>query len=318
MGNFILLNKKEVNKLITVKDARLLMESVIKLEKEKTILSKPPRMTLDLDSNSNDLYQFRAGYVKNIGKIGLRIANLKSNEMRHVLLIDAKNSKILALINESDTFRLRVGGTVANIIKYLSKKSDSVVGLIGAGSVARGICLAIDELGIFDNIVVFDINERIKNDFVKKMRKATRLKMTPANSIQEAVENADVVTTATTANEPLVKYEWIKGGCLIISLGMGQELEQQLVCTSDKIIVDDIELCKAVGDIAYLIKNGFLNENQIYGNLHDIFKGIKKGREADSERIIVVSQGIIAGDIALINFVYKRALKEGRGIVIKT
>lgn len=313
MGKFVLLSKKEVNKLITVKEARLLMEDIIKLKKDSTILSKPPRITLNLN---NDIYQFRAGYLKNIEKIGLRIANLKSNETRYVLLIDAKTSKILALINESDTFRLRIGGTVANIIKYLSKKGDSVAGMIGAGTVARGVCLGIDELRMLDEVRVCDKYDRARDNFVGEVSKVTRLTITPCNSIKEAVKNADIIITATTANEPLVKSKWIKCGALVISLGMGQELEPELVCKSDKIIIDDIELCKSVGDIAYLINNGFLNESQIYGNLYEILGGIKKGRQNGSEKIVVVSQGIIAGDIALINLVYEKALKKKVGTIV--
>jgi alanine dehydrogenase len=317
MNRFVILNKKEVNQLISIKDARLLMGKIIKLKKESTILSHPPRMVLNLNNDRHDVYQFRAGYLKEIEKIGLRIANLKNNETRHVLLIDEKSSQPLALINESETFKLRVSGTVANIIKYLSKKDSSVVGLIGAGNVARTICLGTDELRTIDELRVFDKYNEAKNNFIKELRGKTRLRIIPSSSIQEAIKNADIIITVTTANEALVKFKWVKKGCLVISLGMGQELDPQLVLKSDKIIVDDIELCKSIGDIAYLMNHGLLKAHQIYGNLYEIFGGIKQGRESNSEIIVVVSQGMIAGDIALIHFVYEKALKKGIGRIIK-
>ncbi len=317
LAPFVILNKREVNELITVKDARLLMEDTIKLKKESTLLSSPPRMVLSLNNDRNDVFQFRAGYLKGIERIGLRIANLRDNETRHVLLIDGQSSRLLALINESETFKLRISGTVATIIKYLSKKESSIVAFIGAGNVARGVCLGIDELGMVNQVRVFDQYDEVKNNFAKELKKKTKLKIIPSPSIQDAVENADIIITVTTANEPLVRFEWVKKGCLVISLGMGQELDPQLVLKSDKIIVDDIELCKAIGDIAYLINHGFIKEHQIYGNLYEILGGIKKGRESDSETIVVVSQGMIAGDIALVNFVYEEALKKGIGRIIK-
>ena len=138
-----------------------------------------------------------------------------------------------------------------------------------------------------------------------------------ASSAQEAVENADVIVTATTANTPLLKFDWIKKGCLVISLGMGQELDPGLVCQSNKIIVDDIELCRTIGDIAYLMNQGFLKEDQIYANLYEILTGIKKGRENRGETIVVVSQGMIGGDIALINHVYENALEKGCGKILE-
>ena len=308
VSKFIILGKEDVKKLITVKDARVIMEQVIKSSQENVTISVPPRMVLDLRNENHDLYQFRAGYLRGIERIALRIANLRDNETRRVLLIDVKSSNSLGLINESETFKLRIGGTVANIIKYLTKNGGKSIGLIGAGSVARGVCRAIDELGLFKTLKVYDKYPKTKRGFVQGMENKTRLKITAGSSVQLAVRDADVIITATTANEPLVKSKWVQKGCLVISLGMGQELEPDLVCGADKIIVDDIELCKSVGDIAYLMKNSFLEESQIYGSLYEILRGSKKGRENDNETIVVVSQGMIAGDIALANFVYEKAM----------
>ncbi|MBI2999826.1 MAG: ornithine cyclodeaminase family protein [Deltaproteobacteria bacterium] len=313
MNKFVCLNKKEVRQLVTVRDARLLMAHILRHNKDGARLSNPPRMVLSLNNDCADTYQIRAGYVKEIEKVGLRIGNLNNSDARYVLLIDAKSSQPLGLVNESETFKLRVGGTVANIIESLAKKDGSVVALIGAGKVARSVCLAIDELGVLKEVRVFDKYDEVKNSFVKDLKRKTQLKITPSLSVQEGVENADVVITVTTANEPLVERRWVKKGCLAISLGGGQELESQLVCEADKIVIDDMELCKSIGDIAYLIGHGLMAEHQIYGNLYEIFEGIKKGRENDSEIIVVVSQGIIAGDIALINFVYEQAVKRGFG-----
>lgn len=308
MGKFIILDKQDVKKLVTVSDARLIMEQVIKSSRENTMISVPPRMVLDLGNERHDFFQFRAGYLRGTERIGVRIANLRDNETRQVLLIDGKSSRYLGLINESETFKLRIGGTVANTIKFLAKKDGETVALIGAGSVARGVCRGIEELGLFGRLKVFDQYPKVRKDFVEEMRSKTRLKIVASSSIQLAVRDVDVVITATTANAPLVKSKWVQKGCLIISLGMGQELEPDLVCGADKIIVDDIELCKSVGDIAYLMKNSFLEERQIYGNLYEIMRGIKKGRENNDETIVVVSQGMIAGDIALVNFVYEKAM----------
>jgi ornithine cyclodeaminase/alanine dehydrogenase-like protein (mu-crystallin family) len=317
MDKFMILNKREVNELITVKDARLLMEDIIKRGKGSAVISHPPRMVLDLGNDQKDIYQFRAGYLKGPEKIGLRIANLRDNETRHVLLIDAQSSKPLGLVNESETFRLRIGGTVANIVKFLASSRSSRAALIGAGKVGRGICSGIDELGQITELRVFDQHEEARGSFVEELEKKIRLRIVAASSVQEAVENADIVVTATTANAPLVKREWVKKGCLVLSLGMGQELEPELVCRSDKIVVDDIELCKTIGDIAYLMNHGLLREEQIYANLYEIVRGIKRGRVNELETIVVVSQGMIAGDIALIDYVYEKALKMGCGRMIE-
>ena len=72
--------------------------------------------------------------------------------------------------------------------------------------------------------------------------------------------------------------------------GMGRELEPELDCRSYKIVVDYIEVCKTIGDIAYLMNHDLLKEEQIYANLYKIAKRMKKGGEDDLEIITIVSQ----------------------------
>jgi len=72
--------------------------------------------------------------------------------------------------------------------------------------------------------------------------------------------------------------------------GMGRELEPELDCRSYKIVVDTIEVCKTTGDIAYLMNHDLLKEDQIYADLYEIAKRMKKGGEDDLEIIIIVSQ----------------------------
>jgi ornithine cyclodeaminase/alanine dehydrogenase-like protein (mu-crystallin family) len=91
MGKFIILDKQDVKKLVTVSDARLIMEQVIKSSRENTMISVPPRMVLDLGNERHDFFQFRAGYLRGTERIGVRIANLRDNETRQVLLIDGKS-----------------------------------------------------------------------------------------------------------------------------------------------------------------------------------------------------------------------------------
>jgi len=102
---------------------------------------------------------------------------------------------------------LRIGGTVANIVKFLDKSENSRAALIGAGKAGRGISLGIGELGTIAELKVFDQYEEARSRFVKELEKKARLRITPASSAQEAVENADIIMTATTANTTLVKRE---------------------------------------------------------------------------------------------------------------
>ena len=47
--------------------------------------------------------------------------------------------------------------------------------------------------------------------------------------------NSDVIITVTIANEPLVKKEWLKKGCIVFSLGSFQELDEKIPLYADKL-----------------------------------------------------------------------------------
>lgn len=306
----MILECEEVKNLITIEESIDIIEETIKSGKN-TIISQPSRMMLHIDEPKNT-YQFKGGYSKNIGILGLRIANLEAKNMWYMLLIDTQIPRVLALINESEIFKLRVGATVANIVKYLAKNNSKRIGFIGAGSVARSVYNALEKLNICKEVAVFDVNEAIKKKFIDDFVSKTRFKIISSGTIKETVENSDIILTITKANEPLVKSNWIKRGSLVISLGIGQELDPQLALDADKIIIDDIEQCKSIGDIAYLLNNKYIREEDIYGDIYDILGRTKKGRVDNLETILVVSQGLIAGDIALNTYIYEKAINQNK------
>lgn len=59
--------------------------------------------------------------------------------------------------------------------------------------------------------------------------------------IEDAVKSADIVVTVTSADEPLVRYEWVKDGCFICAVGSYRELEFRVTKSVKRIVVDHLE-----------------------------------------------------------------------------
>jgi ornithine cyclodeaminase len=84
----------------------------------------------------------------------------------------------------------------------------------------------------------------------------------------------------------------------------------------DKFVVDSWEHCKKKSDMDRMLRKGFLTRDDIYAELPDVIAGKKPGRASDSERIFMRAIGLVNQDIAIADWVYRRALEAKVGTVL--
>jgi ornithine cyclodeaminase len=62
-----------------------------------------------------------------------------------------------------------------------------------------------------------------------------------------------------------------------------------------------------------MLKEKYLSENDLYAELPEILAGKKSGRQSDRERILIRAIGLVNQDIALADWIYRRALETNAG-----
>ena len=70
------------------------------------------------------------------------------------------------------------------------------------------------------------------------MSKLCGFDIVAVDSIEEAVRGVDICAVITTADEPLIKPEWVEPGLFIAKAGSFQELDPAVVTSVDKVVVD--------------------------------------------------------------------------------
>jgi ornithine cyclodeaminase len=95
----------------------------------------------------------------------------------------------------------------------------------------------------------------------------------PVADARTAVDGADIIVTATTADEALIQNGWIAPGAFIASVGSFPELDPELVMSADKIIVDSWAQNCVRGEIFRLIEQGRLTREEIHGEMGDVAAG---------------------------------------------
>ena len=128
-----------------------------------------------------------------------------------------------------------------------------------------------------------------------------------------AMEGADILVTATSAQAPLLKAGWMKPGSFYSHVG-GWEDEYAVASQCQKIVCDDWETVKhRTQTLSRMYKDGELTDADIHGNLDEVVAGVKPGREADDERVYFNAVGLAFVDVAIALAMYRRAVEAGKG-----
>lgn len=233
---------------------------------------------------------------------------------------------ILSEIDKGFPFAVMDGGFLTAVrtacmgalgAKYLARKDSEIYGTIGTGEQAKMHFIAIKT--VFPAIRRCCVSSRTPEEeqsFIKEMSsKFPDVEYIPCNTdCDKAAENADIIVTAVSCQQPLLKASAVKRGAFYCHVG-GLEDEYDVPRKADKIVCDDWKSLKHRGSptIARMFTQGLLNDDDIYGNLADIIDGTKPGRENDDEFLYFNSIGLSFVDTAVAYDFYRKVTDAGSG-----
>ena len=194
--------------------------------------------------------------------------------------------------------------------RHLARRDARTLSLIGVGGLGRAALLTFPEvLPRLRKVRAYARHEEHVRAFIEEMDHLG-LTITPAASVQEAVEAADVmVSSPTEFDAPFISASWLKPGSLACPLAAGREMGREGLRGVDRLVVEDAEHFAA--RVAQMPGQGPV---PIAAELAEIVLGRKPGRERPDERIAVVTGGIGTTDIVLARRAYERALTRHTGV----
>ncbi|MBN1332797.1 MAG: hypothetical protein JW971_03450, partial [Synergistales bacterium] len=131
--------------------------------------------------------------------------------------------------------------------------------------------------------------------------------------LHKAVDDADIIVTATTAYAPLLKASWMKEGAFYSHIG-GWEDEYEVALQCEKIVCDDWEAVKHRDQtLAMMYQEGKIRNEDIHANLGDIVTGKKTGRTSEKERTYFNAVGLSYIDISIAYEMYRHAKDSNAG-----
>ena len=222
----------------------------------------------------------------------------------------------IAVIEGTLASNMRVAAMGGIAAKHLSRKDSEIIGFIGAGEQAKMhlISMKVVRPGLKQcRVAAKTIDE--EQQFIKELSPLfPDMSFVAANTHgRAAMDGADILVTATSAQAPLLKASWMKPGAFYSHIG-GWEDEYEVAQQCDKIICDDwATVTHRTQTLSRMYTEGMLSGADIHADLHELVSGRKPGRESDDERIYFNAVGLAYIDVAIGLSMYQRAIDAGSG-----
>lgn len=232
-----------------------------------------------------------------------------------VILQDGDNGKILAMADAPTLTEIRTAAVSGLATRTLANKDAKVVSIIGVGIQARAHVDAMRTVLPNAKLVAWGRNP----DKARKFAEANKVEIAP--SLEAAVREADVVCTATSTTDPIIRREWIKPGCHLNAVGSSRTTHVELfpeTVAAASLFVDRREAAlKESGDVLSAIKAGLVTASHIQAELGEVVAGKHPGRRSREEFTLYKSLGLGTQDLAAIEAAVDAARKKGRGVEVE-
>jgi alanine dehydrogenase len=228
-----------------------------------------------------------------------------------VSLYDLDRGELTGVVEADKLGQLRTGAASAVAAKYLARDGAASLGIIGCGWQAESQVLCIREsVPAVDRVVAYCRSE----DALKKFSR--KLKAEPGESHRDPAEQ-DIVVTATTSADPVLRGEWLKPGALVCAMGANRlsarELDNAVLERASFVCCDAIEQAKVEsGDLVEPIEQGVLDWLEVH-ELQEVVSGDVQGRQSPDDIIVFKSNGLAAWDVAAGALALERAREQGVG-----
>ncbi|WPB77949.1 ornithine cyclodeaminase family protein [Archangium violaceum] len=223
-----------------------------------------------------------------------------------VQLHDLETGALLAMLDSGHLTALRTGVVGALAADVLARQDASRVALIGAGAQASMQLKSLRLVRSLNHVRVFDVDTARAVEFSTRMYHALNLPVRPAMSVEEAVEDADIVITTTPSREPFLFPGMLRGGAHVTALGADEPGKAELsagLLRQSTFFCDHRALNVAMGAPAGV----GLGEDIIHAELGEVLAGGKSGRTDAGQVTLFGSVGLPFQDLVAAWHVYQGA-----------
>ena len=277
----------EVAELLTPADARVAVHASFE-RLARGAVDNPPRIRAELPGG---VFAVMPCVDLELGYAGLKTYAWLPGGTPFLIVLFSLERAALAAVVEADTLGQRRTAAASAVAAQLLARADAAtLGVFGCGRQAASHVVALREvLPSLERVLVYGRNEDRVATFCAQNG------CEPAVDAEEAGA-CDVVVTATTAKEPVLRGASLRPGALVLAIGANdlaaRELDDVVLERAAFVCTDSVEEARAeAGDLREV-------DWARVQELQDVVTGTVTGRRSDDDIVLFKSNGLAAWDLA--------------------
>jgi ornithine cyclodeaminase/alanine dehydrogenase len=297
------LTEADVAALLTPADAeRAVEESLRRLAAGE--IEQPPRTRL---ATADGVFAVMPCVDRGLALAGLKTYSWTPDGTPFLVVLFAEG-RIEAIVEADRLGQLRTAAASAVAARLLAREGAATLGVLGCGRQAASHVTALRAALAIERTVAYCRDERKLAAFCKEHG------CDAAESHGEAAA-CEVVVTATTSKDPVVRGEWLEPGALVIAVGANdpgsRELDNVVLERATFVCTDSRAQARVeAGDLIEPVERGVLDWLEVH-ELHDVVTGELNGRASDDDIVVFKSNGLAAWDLAVAARVVELARERG-------
>jgi ornithine cyclodeaminase/alanine dehydrogenase-like protein (mu-crystallin family) len=302
----------QARSIIDLDECNEIIEGLFRDECEGLVENKP---TVELALPRGGVFRIKAGGTYGYNTFGFKAYPFGG---RYLITIYDLDTGLDGMVEARGLTEARTGAVSAVGTKYLARPDATTMGIIGTGREARAQLASICRVRPFRQIKAYSRDPEHRQTFAREMTEKLGIEVIPVETPAECVRNVDVVTTITSAGQPVFDGHDLADGTHINAVGATtmnrREIDEVTVSRAAIVVVEHYPQAHAeLGEIHYAADLGLFDwQNAV--ELKDVVGGSVAGRKSASDITLFDTIGVGAEDVALATYVLKRARLLNVGI----
>jgi ornithine cyclodeaminase/alanine dehydrogenase-like protein (mu-crystallin family) len=219
-----------------------------------------------------------------------------------VILFDPETGAPVCAVDAGEITAIRTAAASAVATDALARKGARRLALLGYGEQAETHARAIQKIRNLESIVVWGRSPHRAQAFSERMQAELNVPIAAAGVVREAVADADIICTVTSAAEPILKGAWVRPGTHLNLVGSSYdgptEVDNDLVIRS-RFIVDSREgVLNQGAEFLRAKAAGLISNDHIVAEIGQVLAGEIEGRRSPEDITVYKSLGHVVQDLA--------------------
>lgn len=320
----LVLSHAEVSELLPIKECIPLMrEALIALAAGKV---HQPLRTIIRPPDAKGVMGLMPSYVSgDSAAFGLKAicvfpgnpAKGKDSHQGGVLLFSAETGELLAMMNASAITAIRTAAVSGVATDLLARADACSLAILGSGVQARSHLVAMSAVRPIKRCRIASRHIEHVRMLAAEMKHDFSFPLEPVDTVAEALKGADIIVTATTAVEPIVRREWIAPGAHLNLVGSStpktREVDSETLASVSLFVDRRESTLNEAGDYLFAARDGLIGPDHIRAEIGEVLKGDKPGRISPEEITCFKSLGIAIEDLFAAEYLFRKAQRLGGG-----